>query len=590
MSDYLLVCRLTDAPRATAAASTLRAAAVAAGLSLSDLNPAAWIGLSGASPPHVREIGGWTLVGDVFDRRRPVFPRHDDSAWDYERKMLARLWGRYVGVRFDGRGRPDAVLRDPSGALDCVAWSQDDLLILASSAPDWLIACGRPGWRINTNRVAAALRSPQLAAGSLLLDGPVAVAPGALQPLPLDRSAVSLWAATDFARDSLDPRQAVDPAADRLRSALEEAVEGLASLPGPLAAEMSGGLDSSLVAACLVAAPAVDIRLWLNAYGVTPESDEARWVTPLSQHLGVTPLRVPHRTAPLSAALYQSVNGGFRPGLAALDTAHDLEWVLQLQAVGARALMTGKGGDSVLMQGAGGDVFTDLRFSQGWSALLSRRARAIAMASEKSLWTLAAEARRARRGVAAATERDDGLLPPDLEGAALAQWRRRCAEFGPAKAMQIAGVTDNISRHGPSRLTEAIDVRHPLCAQPVVETCLATPSAILALDGRDRGLARYAFRDRLPPEILERRSKGDMSRLYGKLILDNLDFLRPWLIHGRLADLEVIDSRAADRLLTRDSLIWRGRYAAILAAAAYEGWVRTWEGRLSSPGPMRRQG
>lgn len=581
MGDYLVVIRTSEAPSAIARYKTLRARAVAAGMVIDDLRPNAWIGRLGPSLPPLRPIGGWLLIGDVMDRRRPVLPSSAaDDPWDYERRLLCRVWGRFVGLRFGADGHLDAILRDPSGALDCVAWTQDELITVSSSAPDWLIAETQPRWTINVARVAAALRSPQLTPGALLLDGPTAVEPGSLQPLPLEAGPVPLWEATAFAHKSLTFCSDVETSAMRLKDAIEEAVWGLARLPGAVAAEVSGGLDSSLVAASLVAAPDLKIEPWLNAYGVTPESDERRWVDALAGQLGITPVRAAHVTAPLTAEGFEETNRGFRPGLAALDVAHDLEWSRRLEAAGAVALMTGKGGDSVLMQGVGGDVFTDLWLQRGVSALLSHEARALALASEKSLWSLRREALRFKAHGAPPPERDDGLLRAPEETPAMISWRRHAAAFGPAKAGQLAGVRDNISRHGPTMLTRSVDLRHPLCAQPVVETCLATPSWILTLGGRDRGLARHAFRDRLPAAILERRSKGDMSRLYGMVILDNLDFLRGWLIHGRLADLGVIDPAAADRLLTRETLIWRGRYAAILTAAAFEGWVRSWERRL----------
>ncbi len=71
-----------------------------------------------------------------------------------------------------------------------------------------------------------------------------------------------------------------------------------------------------------------------------------------------------------------------------------------------------------------------------------------------------------------------------------------------------------------------------------------------------------------------------MTRIYGRLAADNLDFLRPWLIEGRLAALGLINRAAAEIELQPEALVWRGHYAAILTVAAYEGWVRTWEARL----------
>ena len=580
MGGYLIVQPLAARPEAGCLADEIRTLARASGLMDKDLTTDAWIATDGPHHPPVREIGGWRLVGDVIDRRRPILARGPDKPWDYERKMLARFWGRFIGVRFGADGRIDAILRDPSGALDCVAWRHDNLLLIASSPPSWLLDRLPPDWRISAHRLAAALRNPVLAVEALLFDGPVGVAQGTVQPLPLDRDPAILWSAADIVRRSHAERLALPVAERQLRCAVEEAVTGLAALGGSLASEVSGGLDSSLIAAALVNAD-VDVRLWLNAYGATPESDERRWTTPLARRLGIDLVSTPHTTTPLSDDLLERANQGIRPGLAALDTAHDLDWANRLQAAGIKTLMTGKGGDSVLMQGAGADVFTDLWLRRGWRAALSREGRAVARATERSLWSLAADARRFRRDGGQAPVRDDGLLPPAPESPVATAWKQDTAAFGPAKAWQIAGMRDNINRHGPSRLTERIDVRHPLCAQPVVEACLAIPSHLLVLNGRDRGLARHAFRDSLPPEILDRRSKGDMSRIYGKIVLDHLPFLRPWLMEGRLAGLGVIDVEAADRILTRESLVWRGHYGSVLTAAAFEAWVRVWERRLS---------
>lgn len=588
MGDYLIVQACSQTPAGLALVHELEILAGRHGCTTAVLGRQGWVATTGPHPPTVREIGGWTLIGDVMDRRRPVLPSdRGEDPWSYEAKMLARLWGRFIGVRFAPGGDLDAILRDPSGALDCVAWRHEELLLIASSPPAWLLDRLPPAWSLAPDRLLQALRNPAMAVEQLLFDGPVAVAPGVVQPLPLDRPPVRLWSASSFASRSLTEARSAEAAAIDLRAAIQEAVSGLAGLSGPLASEMSGGLDSSLVAASLVET-GHEVKLWLNTYGQTPESDERRWTGPLAARLGVVLTSAPHASSALAPAALESANTGFRPGLAALDAAHDLDWARRLAEAGVTALMTGKGGDSVLMQGAGGDVFTDLWLQTGWRALLSSDGRAVALASERSLWSLAADARRFRRHGAPPPSHDDGLFPPAAETGLHRRWRRHAAAFGPAKAWQMAGVRDNVSRHGPSRLTESVDVRHPLCSQPVFETCLALPARLLVHDGRDRGLARMAFGASLPPEILDRRSKGDMSRVYGKIVLDHLDFLRAWLMEGRLAALGVLDVERTNRLLTRESLIWRGRYGPVLTAAAFEAWVRVWERRLAPPSPPLR--
>ncbi|MBB5772533.1 asparagine synthase (glutamine-hydrolyzing) [Brevundimonas vesicularis] len=427
------------------------------------------------------------------------------------------------------------------------------------------------------------MRDPMSSADWLLMDGPVTVAPGTVQPLPLSSSAATVWTPSDFARRSLSRRWTLDEAIETLTTAVDDAVAGLAGLDGSLAAEVSGGLDSSSVAASLVRRAEVPVALWLNAYGATQEADERVYVHALAQTLGISPTFAPHATGSLTEPLLEQISGDFRPGLNALDVHHDLEWARRVAEAGASALMTGKGGDSIFLQNASPDVFTDLWKARGWRALLSKDAARLAARNEVSVWTMIQRARRDTRQQGFSLLRDDTLLPSREEAPTLSHpWLAGSEAFGPAKIRQIAGVIDSVSRHGPSLLTETIDVRHPFCAQPVIEACLAIPTALLTIGGRDRGLVRRAFADRLPALIAERRSKGDMTRIYGRMVLSSLDVLRPWLLDGRLAASGLIDRARTEAALTEEALMWKGQFGAIIRAAAFEGWLRVWTRRFGA--------
>lgn len=584
MGDYLLVGCTERSEAAMTLSSELRQRAQHAGDRICDLNAHAWLAVRGPHPPKTLQVGAWTLVGDVFNRQSPDLPwTAPDDPWSFERKMTARFWGRFIGVRFSG-DQVSALFRDPSGAMECVAWTQEGLTLVCSSAPDWLLERVRPPWRINVRRLAQALHDPVATTGSLFIDGPVALEPGVVQPLPLDEPPEAVWRPAAFARRSLDSPPPIEEAASDVRAAIDEAVSGLAGASGPIAAEVSGGLDSSVVAASLVHCAPGAVQLWLNLYGTTPESDERVYVAALARTLDIAPTSVPHAAGVLSETGLNAISQGFRPGLNALDRPHTMDWARRATAAGVTAVMTGKGGDSILLQRATADIFDDLWHAYGWRALLAPDVLELAAANEISIWSMIQQARRRAREPYHPPARSHPLLSPLSSPPVLHPWLTGCEDFGPAKAFQIAGVADNVSRHGPSALTDAVDVRHPLCAQPVIEACLALPTPLLTIGGRDRGLVRHAFRDRLPVEILERRSKGDMTRIYGRMILESLDVLRPWLINGRLAALGLIDRKAAETELDRDTLVWRGRFSTIMVAAAFEGWLRAWERRLGPAG------
>lgn len=579
MGPYLVVAHDPAVPGAAALSTRLKADARADGLTVRPLGARAWIGVGGPHPPATRDFGPWTLIGDAFHRVRPVFPAcAPDDPWSYERQLTARVWGRFVGVRLSAAGEITALLRDPSGALDCVAWTQDGLTLVASDVPPAALRRLRPPWRVDLDRLALALRDPLTACGDLLLRGPLAVHPGTVQPLPLDRPAASIWSPAQMV-DRGAGLDAAEPAAARLRDAVDEAVRGLAGTAGALAVEVSGGLDSSIVAASLVGSGR-RVRVWLNAHAQTPEADERIYAAALGRALNIKPTPVPFACGPLTVDLLETISGGFRPGLNALDLHHDLDWARRIPAAGARAVMTGKGGDSVLLQAVTADLLADRWLASGWPALFSRDTLRLAAATEASVWTLVRQARRRLVDGVPPPSRDEDLLAPHGGDRPLHPWLAEVQGLGPARTLQLAGIIDNISRHTPSLQTRTLDVLHPLCAQPVVEACLAIPTASLTLGVRDRGLARYAFRDRLPREIVERRSKGDLTRIYGRMVADSLPVLRPWLLDGELAAAGLLDRPAAEALLTPDSLMARGGYAEILVAAAFEGWLRRWSSSL----------
>lgn len=578
MGRYLICSRAPDCPPDHPLPAALRSRAAADGMTVSDLSDATWLAAAGPGCPQVLGVGAWRLIGDVFNRDRPAVGRmRDEDPYDYERKLIARFWGRYIGVRLDAKGRLASLLRDPSGALDCLWWKQGPVTLAASDAPDWLAAAAGRGWRINPGRVEAALHDPYSTSGELLLDGPVALLPGTLQDMA-EEDPVTLWRPDWIARAAAPVTD--ETAARSLRKAVDETVSGVLRAGGVLAAEISGGLDSSIVASSLAAAGPDQVRLWLNAWGPDATADERPWVRILADHLGIAPTSVPRAVGRLTEDMLDQLSPGVRPGLAALDALHDADWASRFAEAAVDTVVTGKGGDSVFIQPADIGVFVDLYRERGHGALLSPALPNLARWNERSVWTLARQALR-RHWTPQAVDSPNPLIATRRHGGVPRHpWLEDIEDLGPAKRRQILGLVQGCGLHGPSLQTRAVSVIHPLLAQPVVEACLALPPAQLTLGRRDRALARRAFGDRLPEAITARRSKGEMTAFYGHLIADGLGILRPWLLDGRLAAMGLIDLDKAGEALTRESLAWRGGYVDIMTTAAIEGWVRAWERRL----------
>ncbi|KAK0342035.1 hypothetical protein LTR94_023884 [Friedmanniomyces endolithicus] len=556
----------------------LRQVAEAEGLRTSELSPLMWMATRGPRHAGVTQVGPWMLIGDVLNRRHPSFDDITDVVVSYERKIIARFWGRYIGLRCNSDGMPKAVLRDAVGAMDCVVWEDRGLTFIASEAPNWLLKTFPPQWSINFDRLAAGIHDPNLAHAHLFLDGPTAVRCGGLLDLSSGME-VSLWSPAAAARRSCYHRPSDHDAADELREAVEEAVWGLAGISGPILCEVSGGLDSSIVASCLTTAPKADVRVWLNSYGPDPSSDERPYVDALAEQLQFDPTSAYRRLAPFDSAVLNAMPQGFRPALSALDTPHDADWAARQTEAGAVAMFTGNGGDPMFVQPVPETTFADMLKDQGWRAFLSPALPTLARRSEVSVWSLIA---------VAAGRRVPNTYPPiDLGAAVLSPqeihpWLLDLDGLGPAKTYQLSNLISALAGQGPSLKTQVADVFNPLLSQPVVETCLGLSIEQLTLGRRDRALARFAFADQLPPTITQRRSKGELTAFYGLMIADGLVDLRSWLLQGRLAEKGLIDKQALDRRLMRAELAANGGYGEILTLAAFEGWVRAWEARLGA--------
>jgi asparagine synthase (glutamine-hydrolysing) len=159
-------------------------------------------------------------------------------------------------------------------------------------------------------------------------------------------------------------------------------------------------------------------------------------------------------------------------------------------------------------------------------------------------------------------------------------WLADLQGVAPAKRRQIAGLVHGLLFSGASERGRQADLVHPLLAQPVVEYCLASPADVMTAGGRDRAFVRKAFADRLPAEIIGRRSKGNLSAYYSRMVAASLPLLRSRLLEGRLVAERLVDRDALEAALDVDELMWRGRCGEIMDLVTLEAWVQAWEGRL----------
>lgn len=267
-----------------------------------------------------------------------------------------------------------------------------------------------------------------------------------------------------------------------------------------------------------------------------------------------------------------------RPALSAMDLAYEEVVESEARTVGAWGVMTGQGGDNTFYSLTSAAVAVDPQLLRR-----PRRRRAVlhglALAAETSIWRVAREARAlARRG--AARSPGSPLLGAHRDVLTLAgrgsthPWVEAARGLPAAKRLQVEGLAYNLLACHECRRTRAVRLIHGPLLQPILEFCLRVPAHRLVRGGRDRALARQAFADRLPSAVVERRSKGDLTRVYGRELEAALPFVRERLLEGRLRSWGLLDAAVLEERLTSESLMWRGGYGDLMELLVIESWAR----------------
>lgn len=194
--------------------------------------------------------------------------------------LVKSIWGSYVALILDREGGLQGIFRDPSGALDCVIWRSSEDWTVSSDTPGWLFGPDRPSPGVAWLGIARLLWDPSSLSSLDLLDGARTVTPGEL--VLRDGSARCIWSPGAFAASR---QGSVD--AEGLRNVVDLVVPNLTRDHEGLLVEISGGLDSAIVAASVRRADPSKNHVWFNAYGPYPESDERAYADAVATKLGV---------------------------------------------------------------------------------------------------------------------------------------------------------------------------------------------------------------------------------------------------------------------------------------------------------------
>ncbi len=533
-------------------------------------------------PLRVLDDGESLILGDIVPALDA--PRQPGAALAATAATLVRqIWGAYVAVLRSPAG-DWSLLRDPSGEVDLITWRLSPTVAVAASALEHLPAGFTPRrMALDWDRIVALLTVPVAATTESLFDDVLAVGPGDACPLgggPLQ----AVWRPSAFAAPiDHDPNDLAGAFVARL----DACAAALVAPHARVLAELSGGLDSSAVAAALAATGQGDrVAAWLNIADPRPEADERRYAQAVADRIGAPLTVVTRRPPSLQPEDLEALAGWTWPALTSVDVSLDREEVRRIRETGATAVVSGQGGDAVFFEMPSPYVAADLWRAHGLLTLLADpRLGQIARRGRQTVWEVLREARRGLTGTGSGPKNINGLVTAAARDQAAGTehaWVRDLAnhDLPPGKRVHIRAMATSHFNHTPSHRRDAADQLSPLLAQPIMELALGVPTPLLAAGNPSRPFQRRAFADRLPALVRDRPAKGNVSVYLAQFVARNLDLIRPYLIDGVLAEAGVLDRARLQTVLNPDYLILSPAGTDLVGAIAVEAWVRRWQTRV----------
>lgn len=517
--------------------------------------PLVWIGRSEAT--HIVETGG---------------------AWP-----IYRHWGPYVAFIDDEARRRVRIVRPPLGEVSCYYMRHGPFVIAVSDAALLSAAClagGGIAWEeVGRHLLASELRRERtcLAGVHELIGGNrLTVEVASPSARPLDQ--VQIWSPWSFA-SPLAALASRDEAEAAVRQTAMHCVAARARAFNRVLLGLSGGLDSSVVAACLA-----DARIptqCLTLVTTDPSGDESSYANKVASHLGFgleTRRREPERVDVMQATaphLPRPVGRSFsqESERIALEVAGQ---------TGCDALFRGGGGDNVFCFLQSVAPIADRLLAEGLGRGVFATARDMAELGQDSLgsalWRGAKNAWFRRSAYRWPIDRRflaHGLTAA-AAGSASHPWLEASEDILPGKAAHVALLLAFENHmHGPPPGSGLAAVS-PLLSQPLIELCLRIPSWFWSAGGHNRAIARRAFESRLPRAIAWRRTKGTPDSFVIQIFEDNRQALREMLLGGLLKSQGFLDCGAIEQAFGAEGPVRGEDYARLMQLADFEAWARHW--------------
>jgi Tfp pilus assembly protein PilF len=160
----------------------------------------------------------------------------------------------------------------------------------------------------------------------------------------------------------------------------------------------------------------------------------------------------------------------------------------------------------------------------------------------------------------------------------LPDWVREPAGLPPMKAAQVASLTHMYQVREQFSRPWTRHMVHPLISQPLIELCLRLPAWQLTAGGQERGLARQALTEAIPPAIRARATKGSSSQFFTAHLFANRPQILAALRDGHLVSSGYLDPAELEGFASGAPYLARRASRRMMTAYMVEAWLRAWQG------------
>ena len=414
----------------------------------------------------------------------------------YERwgaDLLEHLVGDFAFALWDGEREELLVARDPVGVRPLFLAQTPGGTVVASTLPAVLAGFDRnpPVDETYLAEFLHGLPSPD----RTIWSGITRLAPGHRCRIRRDGATTDRYWWPN--REPLD--QSPAQSAELLRTMFDEAVRCRLRAVGPVACDLSGGFDSSTIAATAVRLGA-EVRPISLAYRIDPEAFELPHIQAVADHLGLSPDLIEAESLTTLDAI-ADIRAHREPlfSIDATDTAARFDRAV---ALGCAVALVGAGGDELLYATEAGAASAPLRH-------LRDAGKRWAARHPRGLVAGAIEGRRRRRG-----RRERPWLRVPSPG-----WPspEQLTQYDVPWSPPAHELNDRLAAE------RGLEVRYPFLDRRLIELGLRVPPEHLGTGGHVRGLHRLAFGDRLPGAVAARTDKAELTGSFTRRMLDCMD-------------------------------------------------------------------